>query len=231
MNTKYKFIYFDLDRTLWDFESNSVLTFKEIFENRKLNNIFPDFDAFITSYKIINEQLWDKYRKGEINKEYLRTNRFLLTLEKFGVTDLELAKNIGTDYINESPKKTGVFPFTYEILDYLSPKYKLAILTNGFKEVQTKKLRNCNLDKYFTKLICSEDTGYQKPNSKIFQYALSSLNAKKTESIMIGDDLKIDISGAKDFNMDTIYCNFINNKKSDIPTYQISSLKEIRNIL
>jgi len=231
MTTPYKYVFFDLDRTLWDFESNSVLTFKEIFENRKLYNIFPNFDTFIKTYKIINEKLWDKYRKGEISKNELRTNRFLLTLNKFKVNDIKLAENIGTDYINESPKKTEVFPYTYELLDYLAPKYNLAILTNGFKEVQTSKLKNCNLDKYFTKLICSEDTGYQKPNPKIFQYALSSLNAKKAESIMIGDDLKVDIIGANNFKIDTIYCNFINAEKSDIPTYQISSLKEIIKIL
>jgi len=231
MPKNYKYIFFDLDRTLWDFESNSILTFKEIFENRKLYNIFPDFDAFINTYKIINEELWDKYRKGEISKTDLRTDRFLLTLNKFDVNDIKLAENIGTDYINESPKKTEVFPYTYEILDYLKPKYTLAILTNGFKEVQTSKLKNCDLDKYFSRLICSEDTGYQKPNPKIFQYALSSLNAKKEESIMIGDDLKVDIIGANNFKLDTIFCNFLDNTKSDIPTHQISSLKEIINIL
>ena len=231
MLKNYKYIFFDLDRTLWDFESNSLLTFKEIFENRKLYNIFPDFESFIKTYKTINEDLWDKYRKGEISKLELRTNRFLLTLNKFDVNDISLAENIGTDYINESPKKTEVFPYTYEILDYLKPKYTLAILTNGFKEVQTQKLKNCNLDKYFSKLICSEDTGYQKPNPKIFQYALSSLNAKKTESIMIGDDLNVDIIGANNFKIDTIYCNFIDNTESSIPTYQITSLKELTNIL
>jgi len=231
MSKNYKFIFFDLDRTLWDFETNSLLTFKEIYKNRELYNIFPDFNSFIKTYKIINEDLWEKYRKGEITKLELRTNRFLLTLNKFNVNDIELAKNIGNDYINESPKKKEVFPHTYEILDYLYPKYNLIILTNGFKEVQTSKLKNCQLNKYFSKLICSEDTGYQKPNPKIFQYALSSLNAKKAESIMVGDDLNVDIIGANNFKIDTIYCNFINNEKSNIPTYEITSLKEILNIL
>lgn len=231
MNSKYKFIFFDLDRTIWDFDSNSSLTFKEIFDYRKLYNIFPDFDSFINTYKLINEELWDKYRKGEITKNELRTSRFLYTLNKFNVNDISLAENIGNDYINESPKKTIVFPHTYEVLEYLHKKYTLAIITNGFREVQTVKLKNCNLEKYFTKLICSEDTGYQKPNPKIFQYSLSSLNAKKTESLMIGDDINVDIIGAKNFKIDTVYCNFINDTKSNVPNFQISSLDELLKIL
>lgn len=227
----YKHIFFDLDRTLWDFETNALNTFKEIFENRNLHTIFPDFETFNKTYQVINEELWDKYRKGEINKEFLRTNRFLFTLNKFDVDDLKLAQQIGDDYINNSPLKTVVFPYTYELLEYLHPKYKLSIITNGFKEVQKTKLKNCKLDKYFTKLVCSEDTGYQKPNPKVFQYALSSLNAKKTESIMIGDDLKVDIIGAKNFGIDTIFCNFLNAEKSNEATHQVNALESIVKIL
>ena len=203
----YKFIFFDLDRTLWDFEKNSIITFKDIFEKYNLDKICPDFDVFVRTYKVYNEELWSKYRKGEIKKNELRDKRFLLTLNEFGVNDAELARNIGDDYIKISPTKTELFPNTIEVLKYLSEKYTLAIITNGFKEVQYEKLRNCNIEKYFSKIVCSEDVGHQKPHMEIFQYSLSSLNARKKDSIMIGDDFNIDIIGANNYGIDSVLFN------------------------
>lgn len=227
-----KFIFFDLDRTLWDFERNSVATFVDIFEKHNLSKIFPDFDTFIKRYKFHNENLWAKYRLGEIKKEELRNKRFLLTLSEFGKDDVVLAKKIGDDYINISPTKTELFPYTIEILDYLYKKYTLAIITNGFKEVQHTKLKNCNLEKYFSKVVCSEDVGHQKPHKEIFHYSLSSLNARKKESIMIGDDFKTDILGANKFGLKSIFFNPNNVKVEKITNMQeIFSLKELFELL
>jgi len=231
--SNYKFVFFDLDRTLWNFEKNSEITFKEIFDKYNLQNIFPDFNTFISKYKYHNENLWAKYRLGEIKKDELRDKRFLLTLSDFGVTDNHLAQNLGNDYINISPTKTELFPNTIEVLDYLFEKYKLAIITNGFKEVQYKKLHNCNLEKYFVKVVCSEDVGHQKPHQEIFHYALSSLNAKKADSIMIGDDYNVDIIGAEQYGMDSIFFNpnKINTENKTGKTIEISELKELFNLL
>jgi putative hydrolase of the HAD superfamily len=230
---KYKFIFFDLDRTLWDFETNSIITFKDIFNKHNLHNVFPDFDAFINAYKAHNEILWAKYRLGEIKKNELRSKRFLLTLQDFGVNNQILAENIGTDYIEISPTKKELFPHSIEVLEYLHKKYTLGIITNGFKEVQHKKLKNCKLDKYFKSVFCSEDVGHQKPRPEIFQFALSSLNAKKTESLMIGDDFNVDIIGAKNYGIDSVFFNpnkmLIDLNKERIT--EISSLKELINIL
>jgi len=227
-----KFIFFDLDRTLWDFEKNSVVTFLDIFKKYNLSEIFPDFDTFIEKYKYHNEKLWAKYRLGEIKKDELRNKRFLLTLNEFGVNDEDLARKIGDDYINISPTKTELFPYTIEVLGYLYQKYTLAIITNGFKEVQYTKLRNCNLEKYFKKVICSEDVGRQKPHNDIFHYSLSSLNARKTESIMIGDDYEVDILGANNFGFKAIFFNPNNIVVKTLPNVQeISSLKQILDIL
>ena len=228
---QYKCLYFDLDRTLWDFEKNSQITLSEIFYNFKLNEHFSSFDVFFKTYHRINEKLWDLYRDGKIKKEQLRNDRFLLTLKTVDLKDKKLSVKIGDYYINESPLKTELFPHTLEILEYLKSKnYKLLILTNGFKEVQTKKLNNCKIDKYFDKLICSEDIGYQKPRPEVFHYALSSMNAKKTESIMIGDDLKNDVYGAHNYGIDSVFFN-PKQKNAEYPLYQIFSLLELKNIL
>jgi len=227
-----KFIFFDLDRTLWDFEKNSIVTFSDIFEKYNLSEIFPNFDTFVTKYKYHNEKLWAKYRLGEIKKEELRNKRFLLTLAEFGVNDENLAKKMGDDYISISPTKTQLFPHTIDVLEYLYNKYTLAIITNGFKEIQYTKLKNCGLEKYFKKIICSEDVGHQKPHHDIFHFALSSLNAKKNESIMIGDDYKIDILGAYNFGFKSIFFNIHKNKVENLSNMQeISSLEQLLDIL
>ncbi|HSH50530.1 MAG TPA: YjjG family noncanonical pyrimidine nucleotidase, partial [Bacteroidales bacterium] len=178
-----------------------------------------------------NERLWKIYRDGKIKKSVLIFKRFALTLEEFGVKDEGLAKIIGQDYIKISPTKKRIFPGTYETLEYLKNKYNLYIITNGFNEVQFTKLKNSKLDKYFIKIFTSENAGVQKPNAKIFEHALKSVNARKKESVMIGDDLDIDIIGAKKFGLDQVYFNPQEKKHSEDITHEISSLKELQNIL
>ena len=228
---KYKHLFFDLDRTLWDFEVNSVKTLKSIFAKRNLEQIFPDFDAFIKTYKIHNEALWDLYKLRKIKKAELRDQRFLLTLQDFGIDDPVLAEHIGDDYIEISPTQTGLFPDTIEVLDYLSSKYKLYIITNGFVEVQYKKLKYSGLDKYFDRVTTSEEAKASKPKPEIFRAALSAANAKKSESIMIGDDLANDILGAKKFGIDQIFFNPNSNQHQEETTHEISELKELMALL
>lgn len=227
---KYKHIYFDLDRTIWDFEKNARETFHDIYTKYNLSSMCNTFDNFLHIYEKHNEVLWNDYRDGKITKSDLSYKRFLLTLEEFGVNDIELAKNIAQDYINISPTKKELFPYAHETLEYLHQKYNLYIITNGFNEVQFTKLKNSNLDKYFTKVFTSEDAGAQKPNPIIFQHALQNVNACKEESIMIGDDLKVDVLGAKNFGLDQVYFNPENIDHSEDITHEINSLKELQEI-
>jgi len=228
---QYKNIYFDLDRTLWDFESNSKETFKDIFDKYNLIDIFGDFDIFLESYKKHNDRLWKLYRVGQIKKSLLRYKRFSLTLEEFGIKNDDLAQKIADDYITISPTKKQLFPGAHETLKYLNSKYNLYIITNGFNEVQFVKMENSNLDQYFDKVFTSENAGVQKPNKKIFEYALNSVNAKKCESIMIGDDLEVDIRGAKKYGLDQVFFNVVGCEHNEDITYEIDSLKKLQEIL
>lgn len=228
---RYRHLFFDLDRTLWDFEVNSVKTLKTIFDKRNLHQIFPDFDAFINTYKMHNEALWDLYKLRKIKKAELRDQRFLFTLQDFGVNNPVLAEQIGDDYIEISPTQTGLFPNTIEVLDYLSSKYKLYIITNGFVEVQYKKLKFSGLDKYFDRVTTSEEAKASKPKPGIFHAALSAANAKKTESLMIGDDLANDILGAKKFGIDQVFFNPHSTEHKENPSYEITELKELMALL
>lgn len=227
----YNHIFFDLDRTLWDFESNAIEAFKDLFVKYKLDKIFPDFNSFNKAYREINKELWQKYREGQIEKEVLKYKRFYLTLKHFGHDDIDLARKIGDDYVLFSAEKTKLFPYVHEALNYLKDKYHLYIITNGFEEVQLKKIRNCQLEKYFRKIITSEKAGVQKPHQQIFEYALEAADAKPTESLMIGDDFEGDIRGAKAVGMDQVYFNPNNNPTDEKATYEIDSLLQLMDIL
>ena len=228
---KYKYIYFDLDRTIWDFDKNALDTFMDIYKKYNLKKISKNFDDFHDAYVKHNEILWQDYRDGKIKKSILSYKRFLLTLQEFGVDDEKLAKEIAHDYITISPTKKELFPFAHETLEYLHKKYKLYIITNGFNEVQFTKLKNSDLDKYFLKVFTSENAGAQKPNPIIFQHALNNVNADKKDSLMIGDDLQVDILGAKNFGLDQIFFNPENKKHTEDITHEITSLKELQEIL
>jgi putative hydrolase of the HAD superfamily len=235
MQTKYqrnyKNIYFDLDRTLWDFQSNSDQTLKEL-----LQRYLPEFtnrtSEFLAVYHRVNDMLWIKYRDGEITKEMLRNRRFEEALNEMGLSDTSFSKSMSDDYIAESPLKNGLFPYALEILDYLRNRgYRLYLITNGFSEMQEVKLKSSGLKPYFERMITSEEAGYQKPHRKIFEYALKSVNSRKEESIMIGDDLENDIIGAQRFGMDTIFFNPQKIEHQQITNYEIESLNDIRSIL
>ncbi len=230
-NKKYRHLFFDLDRTLWDFESNSIITLNIIFEKQGLHKIFPDFKIFVEHYKRHNEILWDLYRKGLITKDKLRNERFLRTLQEFSCEDEKLAKKIGDDYIELSPQQTGLFPGTIETLDYLKTKYNMHIITNGFVEVQYTKLKNSGLKHYFDRIITSEEAKASKPKPEIFHCAISSSQAKKTESLMIGDDLKNDIIGAKKYGIDQVFFNPNKTVHQEKVTFEIQSIKELMDIL
>lgn len=227
----YHHLFFDLDRTLWDFEKNSVEAFKIIFEKHGLNTIFPSFDGFITTYKAHNQRLWDLYKVGQIRKDELRNERFLLTLKDFGVDNPSLAIKMGDDYVALSPQQKILFPNTIETLEYLVPKYKMYIITNGFVEVQYKKLKICKLEPYFERVITSEEAKASKPSPEIFHFALSSANAKKKESLMIGDDLENDILGAKNYGIDQVFFNPNSELHSENVTFEIKDLKALRSFL
>ena len=203
---KIKHIFFDLDHTLWDFEANSDIAFQTIF---KKYNVGIVLQKFLNYYRDINQNYWELYRNDKISKEELRIGRlkdtFVKIKQKF---DNELLNNLSIEYIEVLPNNNKLFEGTHEILEHLYPKYRLHIITNGFNEVQYKKLDNSGLSKYFDKIITSEDAGVKKPNPKIFKYALDLAEATSKESMMIGDNWEADVMGAINNGLDAIYFNY-----------------------
>lgn len=226
MNIKH--IFFDLDHTLWDFETNSDFAFKTIF---KKHNVPVRLDKFLNYYRNINQEYWKLYREDKITKDVLRIGRLKDTFTKINVSVSDkLIDNLSVDYIEVLPSYNELFEGAIEILNYLKPKYKLHVITNGFNEVQYKKLKNSGLSPYFEQIITSEDAGVKKPNPIIFNYALKKAAATSKESIMIGDNYEADVMGAIDNGIDAIYFNV---KKVPVShtIKSISSLLEIKKYL
>lgn len=232
MKPTIKHVFFDLDRTLWDFNANSRLELNNLWTEFKLHQKGISLpDQFIKIYEKVNSECWAKYRKDEITKEELRGKRFNDTLSYFGIEDANLAEEIGATYIQNSPNRTILVEGTKEILFYLKEKYHLHIITNGFKEVQHLKLNNCGLTPFFDEIITSEEVGVMKPNAQVFDYSLNQANAKKEESVYVGDDFKVDIEGATNAGLHTIFYNPNKKQHSLAILGDVSKLHEIKNIL
>lgn len=223
---KIDHIFFDLDHTLWDFDKNSELAFDRIF---KENHPTLDTKSFVEIYVPINQLCWKLYQFDKITHQELRYKRLKDSFDamNYDISDADIDQ-MAIDYITYLPENNLLFDGAKEVLEYLNPKYKLHIITNGFAEVQYKKLKNSGISDYFISVTNSEMAGVKKPNPKIFEFALSLANATKENSIMIGDCIDADVQGALSFGMEAI---FFNEKKEVISKdinqiHQLIQLKE-----
>ena len=233
---KYKHLFFDLDNTLYDFTSNSYLALKDAFESLGLLEKINSFDDFFAVYQKINEQLWAEYRDKKISKDALRGKRFADSFAAFSIEPGLDPILIDNKYLSIMPEKIKLFPDAIEVLGELVRRgYKLHIITNGFREVQHDKLLNTGLSTLIDKVFISEDIKTTKPSREIFEHALKSCNARKKESLMIGDSWETDIVGAKKFGIDQVYFtpyeDCLPMELDQKPTYHILSLNELRTIL
>jgi putative hydrolase of the HAD superfamily len=163
---KLQHVFFDLDHTLWDFEKNSELAFQKVFA---VNNIQLGLHDFLAVYKPLNIKYWKLYREEKISKSELRYGRLKKTFDavNYSISD-NLIDIIAIQYLNSLPEFNHLFEDTIEVLDYLKTKYTLHIITNGFEEIQSKKLVNSKINHYFDQIITSESVGVKKPNPKVF---------------------------------------------------------------
>ncbi len=229
---KYKHVFFDLDRTLWDFDAAAEVAFERIYEKYDLKSLgIPSAHEFHEVYHPLNEELWVLYRADKITKDELNRTRFMKPLEHYGIHDIELADHLSEDYVYWSPRIVRLVPGTMELLDYLRPKYHLHLITNGFQEVQHTKLNGSGLEPYFETLTVSEEVGVKKPNPEIFHYALRKAGAIAEESIMIGDEMAVDIDGARAAGMDTVMFNPKREIIEGNRTFEVNDLREIMEIL
>ena len=221
-------VFFDLDHTLWDFDRNSALAFKRIFE---INKVEISTDDFLTHYIPINLKYWRLYREEKIEKSALRYARLNETFKaiEFEAND-DLVHKLSDDYLTHLATFNHLFENTFEILDYLNLNYNLHIITNGFDEVQYKKMSHSKIDHYFKTITNSEIAGVKKPNPLIFDFALDLANTNASKSVMIGDSYEADILGAINNGMHVVFFD-VNNNTLDNSIRQIDNLIQLKKYL
>ncbi|MCH2490598.1 MAG: YjjG family noncanonical pyrimidine nucleotidase [Flavobacteriales bacterium] len=221
-------VFFDLDHTLWDFDRNSQLAFQRVFVKHQIQLELQDF---IRAYEPINLRYWKLYREEKVTKEQLRRGRLTETFQQFSIAyPIETIDALAVAYIDELPIDNHLLEGSMEVLEYLKPKYKLHIITNGFKEVQHLKLANSKIAPFFETITTSEEVGVKKPNPLVFKTAMKKAKTSAESSIMIGDSLEADIEGAAAVGMNTLFYNYRKEQLID-DIYAIDQLIEIKNFL
>ena len=234
---RYKDLFLDFDDTLYDTYGNAVIALSETFEAFHLERYFDNPKTFYDAYWTANIDLWSRYSKGEIDRPYLIVERFRRPLsvgQGLEVTEA-LCLEMSDRFLDFCSSKSGVVDGAYELMDYLKTKgYRMHMTSNGFHEVQYKKLAACGLRDYFDTIILSEDAGVNKPSPLYFDYALKTSGASKETTLMIGDNLQTDILGALNAGIDAMLFNRWAVDTNDVPqtpTFIVNSLKDIKKIL
>ena len=234
---KDKDLFIDFDDTLYDTHGNAVIALSETFECFHLDRYFEDPQVFYDAYWTANIDLWTQYAKGEITRDYLIVERFRRPLsvgEGIEVTK-ELCLEMSDKFLDFCASKPGVIDGAHELMDFLKRKgYRMHMCSNGFHEVQYKKLDACGLRDYFDTIILSEDAGVNKPAKAYFDYALKVSGANRKTTLMIGDNLQSDILGALNAGLDAMLFNRWQVPPEDIPqepTFIVETLSAIKTIL
>lgn len=231
----YSHLFFDLDHTLWDFDRNSNETLAQMHAHFGMDRQV-DLAQFTHTFVKVNIELWDKHNANLIDQQTLRLTRFPLVFEAMGLEMPATSEDLSAMYLDIMPRKPHVLPHAIEVLDYLKPKYKLHIITNGFPEIQDIKLESAGITGYFDKVITSAVAGCKKPSKEVFEYAMQSLGILPIECLMIGDNWDADVIGGRNAGIDQVY--FAPELASPLPapdahtkTYHITSLLELTKLL
>ena len=228
----YRNLFFDLDDTLWAFSENACDALEEVYHKHRYDRFFHSFGHFHALYQQRNLELWEAYGKGQVTKSELNRQRFLYPLEAVGAGDARLAQTFADDYFAIIPTRQKLMPHAREALEYLSARYNLYILSNGFRELQYRKMCSSGIGHYFRKVILSEDIGVLKPHPAIFHFALSATQSELSRTLMIGDNWENDIAGAAGVGMHQVFYDV--SRRQDLPfrpTYRIADLSELMELL
>lgn len=221
-------IFFDLDHTLWDFEKNTALTFQNILKKNQVDVVLDDFLAV---YGPVSQMYWKRYEEGKIDKVQMRFKRLKQTFDRMGIrVSNALVSILDREYIEYHPTIPSLMPYAADILAYVSSKYTLHIITNGFQEVQEKKLKGSGIHHYFDHIVNSEMAGVKKPHPYIFQVALRKAKVAPENTLMIGDSVAVDVMGAKAVGMHVLHYNSNHEPKHELCTI-LECLSALRTIL
>ena len=228
----YKCVLFDLDHTLWDYDTNAAEALNELYVHYELHYKSSEpAEVFVKNFTEINTHLWDLLDQGKIHRDVIRAERFHRVFQSIGIDDYALSLKFSSDYLDVSPKKKNLLPNAMEVLNYLHPKYPLFIITNGFDEIQGVKTTSSGIHHFFKSVVTSERAGSKKPEKKIFDYVLVRYGFRPYEAIMIGDNLSTDILGAHNSGIDSVFFNPQKVVHQTKVHHEIEDLLELKRIL
>lgn len=225
MEQKYKYILFDADNTLFDFN---------LSEKEALCATFCEFGVDLSDeqneiYHAINDSLWKKLERGETTRERLKIQRFAEFVEYLGVSldPTELSEH----YVLNLAKQSYLIDGAYGLCEELSRHYPLYIITNGITYIQKTRFSSSPISAFFKGIFISEEMGYTKPETAYFRAAARVVGDDEPSSyLVIGDSLTSDIAGAVNFGCDSIWIA-PEGASDPRPTYTVRELSEIRSIL
>lgn len=226
---KYEVILFDADDTLFDFKKTEDYAFNKLLENF---NITKDSKMCRETYNKINSKLWEDFEKGLITSDALKVERFARFIEE--LNENHDANEFSNKYVEFLGEGSFIFEEAFELLEHLKENYRLAIITNGLAKVQNNRIRKSEIANYFEDFIISDEIKIAKPDARIFEHALKSLNhIDKSKVLMVGDSLSSDIKGGQNFGIDTCWFNIkgIENSSDIKPTYEIKNILELKDII
>lgn len=227
----YTHIFFDLDHTLWDYDLNARKVLNDLYREFELGKQMPAGpDRFAEVFFRTNDTLWQQYNLGLIDRDEIRLQRFGKVLEKLGVADAGNTQEMNEYFLYHCPRQRGVVEDAPMVLDYLRKKYHLSIITNGFDDVQSVKLKACGLDGFFSHVFTSETTGHKKPSREIFDHAVLEVKATAGTALMIGDNHSTDVMGARNAGITPLLYNPGGRVKSDCQL-QVQHLSELMRFL
>ena len=247
---QYKAVFIDWDDTIGDFIGAAKLALQDMYEKYNLSEYFASFEEFISLYKPHNIELWDKYGKDLVTKEYLSFDRFFFPLmhgsrvgERLKVKGerqevASLAEQLSEDFLHLTTAHFSLLPGAERLVRYLAKKYPLVVLSNGFIEVQHEKIERSGLKDCFAHVVLSEEVGCQKPNPRIYQVALEKCGVSAEDVLMIGDSWTSDVQGAINAGIDQMWVKWnqesaakTQDSTEQTATYIVGSLEEVMEIL
>ena len=224
-----KHIFFDLDHTLWDYDRSAHETLSEIYARLDLAQSGLTIKKFVNTFYEVNNKLWSKYNDGLIDREYIKSQRFREIFDTYGI-DTQKSEEASFYFLNNCSLKPYLMDDALTAIHYLSNRHELHIITNGFIDAQNRKLTSSGIAHFFRVMVTSECIDARKPSPEIFEHSLNEAKATKAESIMIGDNPRTDIQGARDFGMKTVFYDPSGRKKS-LADFTIQSHMELLKLL
>ena len=226
-------MFIDWDNTLWDVDANSRAVMTGLYQAYGLSAYYSTAGAFYAAYKRHNDALWEAYGAGRITKEYLNAERFGAPLREAGCVSSSLAEELRGAYMPRLVEQTALMPGAVEFLEACrTAGYRMYVVSNGFREVQYAKIERSGLGGYFRKVFLSEEVGQHKPARAFFDRSLQSVNARKRESLVVGDNFAADIAGARGAGIDQCFCDPSGEAPAAfVPTYRVRRLNELLQVL